>query len=356
MLREWQLLLLVVLVPLAFIGIAAFAYSTPMLVTHPILVISPDAQDTPLIEELAALRYTDGRPVFDITETTDRDTAEAALKEQTATALIILSNTQHSIPTSITIRGDALYPHFYRASIILESVISRYADRVAGRPEIVQVVEEPLGSAFPQSEFDLYAPGMMIMALLLIIPQTAMLVAREIRWDTLRRLRLTRMRAWDLLGGISVAQMIVAVAQVVIVFVSALLLGFHNQGSLWIAIIVGLAVSFSAIGLGLIVACFVENDSQAVNVGSTVTMIQVFLSGSFYQLPPMAVFTLAGHQIDVFDIFPATHGFLALQQVLSYGAGLSQIAFRLTATLALSILYFVVGVLVFQRLQMQDKA
>jgi ABC-2 type transport system permease protein len=350
MLREWQLLLLVILLPLVFVAIAAVSYGNSLLTTHPILVTSPDPGN-PLIEELKAQRYADGRPVFDVSPTTDLDAAEAALKEQTATALVTLS----ADGRTITIRGDALYVRFYRASIILESVVTRFADRAAGRPEIVRVVGQPLGGISPQTEFDIYAPGMMVFALLLIIPQTAMLVAREIRWDTLRRLRLARLRAWDLLGGISTAQMVVAVVQVVIIFLTALAMGFHNQGSLWSAIVVGLAVSFSAIGFGLIVACFVENDSQAINVGSTVAMIQVFLSGSFYQLPPLTVFTLAGHPIDLFDVFPATHGFLALQQVLSYGVGLREVAFRLGATLSLSGLYFAAGVIVFQRLQMRDK-
>jgi len=142
----------------------------------------------------------------------------------------------------------------------------------------------------------------------------------------------------------------------VAIFLAALAMGFNNQGSLVLAVLVGLVVSFSAIGQGLVVACFVENDSQAANVGSTLTMLQVFVSGSFYQLPPLTLFTLAGHQIDLFDVFPATHGFMALQQVLTYGAGLGEIGFRLGATLLLSALYFAAGVVIFQRLQMRDRA
>ncbi len=359
-LREWQLLVLVVLVPVAFVAIAAFAYGTPMLATQPILVVSADLQSAPaiaaLIEELEARRYADGRPVFEITPSADLEAAEAALKERTATALLLITQQAAGSTPSITIKGDALYPRFHRASIILEAAVNGYADRVANRQEIIRLVEEPLVGASPQSEFDLYAPGMIVFALLLIIPQTAMLVGRELRWDTLRRLRLTPIHAGELLGGISLAQMAVAVVLVVVVLASALLMGFHNHGSLWVAMLVGLAISFSAIGLGLITACFVENDGQAINLGSTVSMIQVFLSGSFYQLPPLTVFTLAGHPIDLFDLFPATHGFLALQQVLSYGAGFSDIAFRLAATTILSILYFVVGVFVFQRLKMREQA
>lgn len=361
MAREWQLPLLVILLPLAFLLLTAFGYSSPLLVTHPLLVSDPESVAGPLIDEFAALRYADGRPAFDVTLTGDPEATEAALMDRTATALVSIGNdhaagtAQSLVPhPAITIRGDAVYARFYRASVILDSTIFRHADAVAGRPELVTIVEEPLGTASPQSEFDIYAPGMIIFALLLIVPQTAMLVARESRWNTLRRLRLTCLRAWELLGGVSLAQMVVAVLQVVIVFVAALALGFNNRGSLWLAIVVGLAVSFSAIGLGLIVACFVENDSQALNVGSTVAMLMVLLSGAFYQLPPLTVFTLAGHQIDAFDIFPATHGFSALAQVLSYGAGLREVAFRLGATLCLSLVYFYAGVVLFRRLKMRE--
>ena len=371
-LRELQLLLLELALPLVFLGITAAFYSIPLLATHPILVSSSDSRGAPLIEALESQRYADGRPVFDVTPITDREAAEAALKDRSAVALIAVSphnseNVQEEhaqgLPLRVTIQGDAIYSRFHRVSTIQRNLINQYALRLTNQPEVVRVSTQPLvptdASAAvrsgPQTEFDLYAPGMMIMALLMLIPQTAMLVAREIRWKTLRRLRLTRLGAADLLAGVSLAQFVVAVLQIVVMFVAALAMGFNNQGSLWLAIVVGLVVSFSAIGQGLIVACFVENDSQAANVGSTFTMLQVFVSGSFYQLPPLTLFTMAGHQIDLFDVFPATHGFMALQQVLSYGFGVREIAFRLLATLVLSLLYFSAGVIIFQRLQMRNR-
>ena len=223
-LREPKLLLLVILIPLAFLGITAAGYSYPMLVTHPLLVIDSTSGGTGLVEALEAQRYADGRPVFEVTPTTDHAAAETALKEQTATALVTISaddskgqaqgGQAQGLPLQITVRGDPLYLHFYRASIILDNVFYRYANHVAGRPEVVQTVEQPLVETGPKTMFDLYAPGMIIFALLLIIPQTAMLVAREIRWNTLRRLRLTLMRAFDLLSGVGLAQIVVAVVMV----------------------------------------------------------------------------------------------------------------------------------------------
>ncbi|MBN1219724.1 MAG: ABC transporter permease [Anaerolineae bacterium] len=351
--REPKLLALVVLTPLAFVGILAVGYNVPMLATHPLAVNTITPAGEGLLADLASQHYADGRPVFAVTPTVDPVAAETALKSGDATALLTIAETDDGL--NVTVRGDPLSLQFYRASLMLDNTFYRAADQLAGRPQVVKVVEQPLFKEGPRSEFDLYAPGMIVFALLLIIPQTAMLVAREIRWHTLRRLRLTPLHAGELLTGIGLAQMAVAVVLVVLVFVAAILMGYHNQGELWLAMVVGLAVSFSALGLGLLVACFIENDSQAINLGSTVAMTQVFLSGSFYQLPPLTLFVLLGHQIDLFDIFPATHGFLALQQVLSYGVGLKEIGFRLAATLILSILYLAAGVIIFQHLQMKER-
>jgi ABC-2 type transport system permease protein len=256
----------------------------------------------------------------------------------------------------VNVRGDATSMKFITASTLLDHVISPYLDQAAGLPEVLRFSQEPVAITAPPSEFDAYAPGMMIMAILLLTPHTAMLVAREIRQGTLRRLRLTRLDARALLGGISLAEMVVAAIQIVLMFLAALLMGFHNNGSLLIAIGIGLLLSFSAVGFGLIVACFSNNDSDALNIGATVSMLQVFLCGSFFTISSSyTLFTLAGHEISLFDVLPATHGMLALQQVLSGGAGFSDVAFRLILMAGLSILFFAVGVGVFAQRQMRQQ-
>ncbi|HSJ59503.1 MAG TPA: hypothetical protein VLC95_20125, partial [Anaerolineae bacterium] len=88
--REPQMLGLVVLLPLVFLLITATTYTGSLLVTYPIAVTGAAAEDS-LVVEVAALRYSDGRPVFDVTVMGDRAEADRALKEQEVTLLLSFS-------------------------------------------------------------------------------------------------------------------------------------------------------------------------------------------------------------------------------------------------------------------------
>jgi ABC-2 type transport system permease protein len=186
-LREAQLLGLEVGFPLIFLVLTKVMYNMPVIATFNIWLYGPRSEVKPVVQELSAPQYADGRAVFNLVETDDLGAAEAALKDKSATALLIVSPAGE-----FTLRGDAISGPFYRAGVLLESLLRRYADRRADRPEIVRVSAEALGGfAGAQTLFDFYAPGIITFAILMLIPQTAMLAAREIRWRTLRRLRLT---------------------------------------------------------------------------------------------------------------------------------------------------------------------
>ena len=72
-----------------------------------------------------------------------------------------------------------------------KAALSRYLLEAARDKPPVRVVENPIPalSFRPAHDFNVYAPGMLVFAILLLIPQTALLVGREMRRGTLRRLR-----------------------------------------------------------------------------------------------------------------------------------------------------------------------
>ena len=347
MLREPALLLFTLGMPgffmlINFIGLG----SSPKTATYAVWVIQDTPKVAALIDQLAAERYADGRPAYALRMATDRALAEEALKDQRAAALLVFSE-DSSGQVQITLRGDAVNMAFNKASVQLEAALAPQLESAQGKTQVLELVEHPLGLARPINDFDAYAPGMMVFAILLLIPQTAVLVGREMREGTLRRLELSLLSPAEWMGGISLAQMIVALVQVVVMFAAALALGFHNRGSLLLALLIGLALAFGSVGMGLVTACFIRNDTDALNTGSAVSMLQVFLSGAFFAMPAATVFVLIGHQVGIFDFLPATHAMLVLQQVLVGGAGFGAAAFRLGCTLLLSLVYFGLGVWIF---------
>ena len=349
MLRELQLLALTLLVPAAFVMITAVGYGdVQKLPTYTVLVLDQSGrQAEAYIQQLIDQRYANGRPLFDLKTVASLPAAEELLKAQKA-ALLLTFNRDSQGNVTRTVRGDATSLAFITGSTALEEALQPQAEKLAGLAPVVALDVEPLGQYAPQTEFDAYAPGMMVFAILLLIPQTAMLVGRELRWGTLRRLQLSTLKTWELFLGIALAQAVVAVVQVVVMFLTALLMGYHAQGSLLAAILIGLLLSAGSIGMGLVLACFISNDSEALNTGGTVSMLQVFLSGAFFAINGPAMFKIGNHAVGLFDLLPATHAMQALQQVLTGGASLPQVGFRLTATAVLSVLYFMLGVVIFE--------
>lgn len=353
MLREPQLLGLSLALPLFFVLITAVGYGrTPRLATYKVMVQNQAGVGTEFIQVLRDRRYPDGRPVFNVLEVKDLVEVDAAMKSQKAAALVIFGRDQDG-KLALTLRGDGTSLAFTIASQHISKALGPELDRALGKPPALKFVEEPLSVHGSLSEFDAYTPGMIVFAILLLIPQTAMLVGRELRSGTFKRMQISSLKPLEYLGGICLAQMVIALIQVVLVFAFALALGFHNQGSLLAAIGLALMLSFSSIGLGLLMAAFVRNDSDALNGGSVLSMLQVFLSGAFFPISSPSIFKLGERTLYLFDLIPATHGMLALQQVMVSGAGWSVVGFRTLMMGVLSVLYFAVSVLAFKLLRMR---
>jgi ABC-2 type transport system permease protein len=206
-----------------------------------------------------------------------------------------------------------------------------------------------LGASAARTEFENYVPGLLVLSVTLLMFQAAMTVAREVEGGTLRRLQLTRMTSFELLGGISAWLIVVAVAEVLLAFLTAWALGFRSQGAIWIAVAVGVVTSLSIIGVGLIIACFAKTVSQAFVIANFPWGLFAFLSGAIFPLPRATLFTIAGHAVGLTDILPPTHAVVALNKVLTLGAGLGDVVYELTALLTLSVAYFAAGVWLFKR-------
>jgi ABC-2 type transport system permease protein len=350
LLREPLLLGMVLITPLAFLLLDGFAYQTPHLKTHSVLVVVNTPAGNPAVEYLQSLTYPDGRPIFKITTVSDRGAADPALRDRTAAVLLVIDPGGAEAPFTYSLSGDPLFLDYLDAASILDSRLTEYLNGQNGIHLPVRVVENPIGAASirTRTDFIVYAPGLLVFGILLLIPQTALLLGREMRTRTIRRMRLSGVSSVEFLGGIGVSQLMMAIAQIVLISAGLIAFGLDPHQALLPVLLASFLVAVSAIGAGLIVGCFIQNDSQAVNLGSSVTMLQVFASGSFFPVTAPTLFRLFGHEIAWNDILPATHAMTALQQSILYGANLDQIGFRLGAAAVLSIGLFLLGALLYR--------
>ena len=317
-----------------------------------------------VIQAMQDLTFKDGSPILQVELASERSSAEKQLREREAAALVIIpvdfsqvvAEVQKgtSFPnTSVEFIGDLTNPYYTVAAVMAMTAVDGYAMTATEDYRPIGLVETPLGDSAARTEFEMYIPGLFVLAVIMMLFQAAMSVAREIEGGKLKRLRLTPMRAFDLLGGLTAWLLIVAVIEVLVTFAVATALGFRSQGDLWIAVLVGIITSFSVIGVGLIVASFSKTVSQAFVIANFPFGILMFLSGAALPVPIGTLFTLGSRDFNFADLLPPTHAVAALNKIFTLGAGIQEVWFELTALVLLSLLYFGLGIWLFRKMHLK---
>jgi ABC-2 type transport system permease protein len=361
--REPLLLGLLLFFPVALVGFyyVAFGQTEGGLATYLSLLVLNEDEGPAGVQLIEALRATewDGDPVFQVEPATDRRAAEIALRERKVALLLVIppdftaALSAGPSPAELSLVGDPNSDTFVFARSFLSGLLREFVHQAAGwRDEAPPINYEFLPGTGTMSDFDFGVGGIIIFGVMFVMITTATVMVRENVTGTLRRLQLTGIGAGVLLLGVTLSQMAVAAVQVPITFGAAAVMGFQNNGSLLLAMTIGLLVALSAIGVGLVVACFARNDGDATNLASVALVPMVFLSGALFPMPAVPLFTIGGQTVELYDLLPATHAAEAMRQVLIFGAGVGEIAYELGMMTLLSVALFAMGVVLYQRLRM----
>ena len=177
----------------------------------------------------------------------------------------------------------------------------------------------------------------------------SMTITREVEAGTFRRLQLTRMTSIEFMGGITCALTLIGLASALLTFLAAIALGFRSQGPLWLGVVIVLLTCISMIGTGLLIARFSRTVTQAFLLANFPLGIFMFFSGAAFPMPRVTLLTIAGQPIGLYDILPATHAVAALNKIFTLGAGLAELGYEICALTFLSLVYFLIGVWLFNR-------
>lgn len=403
-LRDRRSLFFILLFPMMFMLVFGFAFGSmgEQNQPHQIAVVNYDQGATMqgenvnfgnnLTTTLGDVKYQNSDVhMFNITTTTE-SSADQMVKQRTVDAELIIPanfsksvseliastaqsaagstalNTANTNTSTLIIRGDTGYMGFGTSQGILVGVLSGFQDqltsevqsKVTGTANVPQKFIQSKVEGVPGTEsftsFDFIAPGMMVFAILLLATSVAAMLTKEVETGTLRRLKLSKMTSFDFLFGGVLPWSLVAAAQVIILFVVAIAMGFHWQGgatSLILAVIVGVIGGLSSISLGMIIAAFARDAKQASSLGTLIVVPMSFAVGAFFQLPEAVLGNFMGQTIQIYDFLPWTDTLNALRATLTYGGGWNAISFDVTMSLILAVVLFVVGVFLFSRTRLQ---
>jgi len=278
------------------------------------------------------------------------------------------SNNNDTLKLSIS--GDSSSMGFGVSQVVLIKIIGDYQDNLVANIQsqtsgssvkplkLFEGDVESVSGTESFSQFDFLAPGMMLFAILLLATTVAASLTREVEKGTLARLRISKMRSFDMLFGALIPWSIVAAIQVLILLTVALIMGFNWQGglnSIVLAMFIGVIGGIGSIALGMIIASFAKNDTQAFNLGIMVVVPTSFVVGAFFQLPQVVIGEIMGRSFQIYDILPWTHILNALKSVLIYGNGLSAITYDLAWSAVLTAIIFVIGMGLFSRFRLSPE-
>ncbi|MHA2357893.1 MAG: ABC transporter permease [Candidatus Heimdallarchaeaceae archaeon] len=249
----------------------------------------------------------------------------------------------------VTVRGDPTTANFQTAVSILGEIFDTFTTSVRSMFTSIQgqssIKQEHTINIQEQTFFDQLVPGIVILAITMNLTFVATTLVEEQEFDTLERLQLTPMRGYHLIGGLIIAQLAVALVQIIILLALSLLFGFNGTGSFFLAGLVAWLLSLSASGIGLIVASFSNKGGVASGIGSMIAIPLFMLTGAFIPIPNPTIFSIGSNQFGVVDLLPTSFAYKMMDGILMHNLTFADLTFELVSLIILTIIYLGIGLL-----------
>jgi len=356
------------------LGIAVLTGSTFMVIfglamgnsfyTHAVVVIDHDQQpgSRTFIKHLSEARYEDGNRLFDVRQVKEPSGLTADLQRQKLGAVISIPKgfsatlgdlergERHLEPCELEVMGDPANAALGLKRLKLDSAFNAFllGNGQLSWPFVLanRFLPSPVKGG---GEFTYLAPGLMLMAIFLMLIHCAMVLVNEVQRGTMLRLRLSGLPTWQYLAGVGASQVLFASLMLPLMYTAAYAVGFRGAGNLGTAFVVGCASSLVAIAFGMVIAAFSRTVIEAFLWGNLMTIPVIFLSGVFFGVPDHVLFRMGGFTVRMMDWIPSYPAVIALKRVLLNGAALRDVTGELIKLLVTSTAFFALGAWLFKR-------
>ncbi len=257
-------------------------------------------------------------------------------------------------PAILELAGHITNMHYIIGAVWTEELFNQFLILSTGMELPVKWVETRLGYSGERTEFELYVPGMLILAIIMMMFSASAAIVREPEIQTLKRLKLSRLSAFEFLAGVSLVQIIVAAISLALALLTAIGLGYKIiPGTLWFLILVSFLTSLSVIAFSLIFAAFCRSIKDVAIIGTFPLLIFMFFTGAAMPVSGGTLFTIGSFDFNVNGILAPSHAISALNKVLVMGHEPARAIPDISALVILTVIYFILGVWIFNKRHMR---
>jgi ABC-2 type transport system permease protein len=297
---------------------------------------------------------------FKIIASFDRNGSVEKVKNKTADALIILDSSfsqtleKQRLKDTATITmlefiGDLTNNNYLISAVWANEMVNGFILHTTNNRRIVEIRETALGTSASINDFDMIVPGLLIVSLIMLMFTASIAFVSEVENKTILRLKLSKISTIEFLAGISMVQLMVGILSVILTLFTAMALGFHYSGSLWIMVLIACLTSLSIIAFSLIIAAVTKSANEVLVVGNFPMFLFMFFTGAAFPLKSDAWFTLAGYPVNLQGLMTPTHAISALNKTLVMNMDISSIIPEIVSIVLLTIVYFIIGSAIFNR-------
>jgi ABC-2 type transport system permease protein len=378
-LREWKILVLALVFGPFFVYVM-YAYFGATSPSYGLLVLN---QDRPTVaadgrevragDELAAAwrdaRYPGGKPYFKVRPAASVEEGKRLLRNRDADLMVVIPEGFSAFivgpgerdasagPTTAPIKniGDETSAR-YMVAVAFADFITYSFVAAAKAIDLPAAVEfEGIGAGRSPSEFDLYVPALLVLAVIMVLFTAAASLIKEVDKGTITRLLMSRLSAAQFLGAIGLNQILIGTVALALTFLSAWSVGYRTEGSLALFFLTGTLSTASVIAVSLIVAGWLKSIYELLTVGVFPFFVLMFFSESMFPLPKIAFLKLGANTLYANDVLPTALTVKAFNKILNFDAGLKDISFELGAILVLTLFYFAIGLWLFRRRHLRPR-
>jgi ABC-2 type transport system permease protein len=372
--RDWKILILTLTMAPFFVVLMYFYFEETAQTAYRVIVVNQDQGATTgqirlnagqaLISELAKARYPEGTKILEVEQESEMAEARSRLENNTADLVVeipigfskvLLDYSLGNQPPPAVIRtyGNPANTRFMMAAVWSDTITYAYSLAATGLQVPLELQASTTQGVKSLTDFDLYVPGLLGLAVIAMMFTAAASLIYEKDKGTLIRLRISNMTPFEWLSAVSLTQVIIGLVAVALTFLTALALGYQTSGSMFALLIVALLSSLSIMAISLLVAAFLRTIFDLMTIGCFPFFILMFFSGGLFPLPPLRIFTMGSRPININDILPTTHTISAMDRILNYGAGLSDLTYEIVTIVILTVAYFALGAWLFSRRHLQ---